>query len=409
MEATGLHSFPDSVPSKGICQALLAWFADSARPLPWRIKRSLFGTWVAEIMLQQTTVAAVIPYWERFMARFPEVESLASAELEEILALWSGLGYYRRAENLHRAANIIVDQHSGKLPATRRQWTALPGVGVYTSGAIASQGLGEVVPAVDANARRVLCRWFFAVPDQAARLKPKELEQLAAEMVDPEQPGNWNEAIMELGATLCRPKTPDCPQCPVLDFCQAGLAGVTELIPQSQPKSGTTEIALAMVVLRRGSSVLLLPPGTGEKIFLSGNWDVGRADISGLHQGFWELPTTPWYLNSPKVFQALEQKRYVQEWITKKLGLDSLLSENLIFEGPRFKHSITRFRLRVKVWNIQLPSQWNSKVARGFPQGKQMHFPTPDSPIEGERILAKGTLERAISQLVEKALRLPNT
>ena len=149
---------------------LLAWYDAEARRLPWRERPSLYGTWISEIMLQQTTVATVIPYWERFMARLPDVGALAAADESEVLTLWSGLGYYRRARSLHQAARQIAADHAGRLPTDAVGWRALPGVGDYTAGAVASIGAGERVPAVDANARRVLTRWLCDSEAAAAEL-----------------------------------------------------------------------------------------------------------------------------------------------------------------------------------------------------------------------------------------------
>jgi len=214
---------------------LLAWFAVNRRDLPWRGEGDLYGTWVSEIMLQQTTVQAVIPYWRRFMREFPSIVELARADEAAVLSLWSGLGYYSRARNLHRAARWICAEQDGVLPDRYEEWLSLPGVGTYAAGAIASIGCGEAVPALDANARRVLLRWATTDPEALARLakshRRRLVDALGAELVPKESPGTWNEALMELGALVCGARRPDCENCPVAKYCSAWLGGWVESVP----------------------------------------------------------------------------------------------------------------------------------------------------------------------------------
>jgi len=306
-------------------------------------------------MLQQTTVAAVIPFWNRFMVLFPDVQALAMAHEAEILAAWSGLGYYRRARNLHKAARIVMEDLDGVLPSSRQQWLALPGVGAYASGAIASIGLGEVVPAVDANVRRVLSRWFFDDPREAAQPTPRQWEMMAREVLDPRCPGQWNEAVMELGAVLCRADKANCLQCPVMDHCLAGLAGVASEIPQAKKAAPATAIAMALIAVHKNDQVLLLPPGFPGRVLLPGQWELGRQDTTGLHQGLWSLPSTPWYLDSPGINKALDEPGFVRDWIQDQLACpDCVIGEDVIVPGAVFFHSITRYRLKVRVWDIYL-------------------------------------------------------
>ncbi len=372
------------------------WFQAHSRALPWRRTPTLYGTWVSEIMLQQTTVAAVIPYWEKFMARFPNVQTLAAAPESEILSLWSGLGYYRRAKNLHRAARMVVDQGRGGLPTCRKEWQALPGVGTYASGAIASIGLGEVVPAVDANARRVLSRWFYDDPIAAGNLRPSELEELASRMVLPHQPGQWNEAVMELGATLCQAASVQCSQCPVLDQCKAGLAAVALEIPPPKKPKPTLAIAVATLVVRCEDKILLLPPGSRETVDLAGKWELGRADISGLNHGFWTLPQTPWYLATEKVDKVLDDPTFVRLWLRGRLNLSSAQIRACLMRKTSFGHSITHHRLGMRAWEIQIPEHYcNVKLAQGIPG----HFliPSTDTPVS--KLVTK-SLERFFEGIV---------
>lgn len=349
----------DDLCRKNLQGNLLIWFQAHGRFLPWRRQRSLYGTWVSEIMLQQTTVAAVIPYWENFMALFPDVQALAQASESEVLSSWSGLGYYRRARNLHLAARLVMDELGGSLPSNRKNWQALPGVGAYASGAIASIGLGERVPAVDANAKRVLSRWFYSDPVLAGNLRPKELEELASSMIADEHPGQWNEAVMELGATLCRAGTAQCAQCPVLDQCQAGLAGVALEIPPPKTPKTMVPIAMATLVVRQGDHLLLLPPGSPVAVPLAGEWELGRPDTSGLHPGFWTLPFSPWYLNTPQIGSALEDAEYVHHWLRHKLHWPLAEIRSSTLRMASFGHSITHYRLSIRTWEVRIPEVVN--------------------------------------------------
>ncbi len=345
--------------SKILQANLLAWFDANGRCLPWRVKHSLYGVWISEIMLQQTTVAVVIPFWEKFMLKFPNVQALATAPESEILSCWSGLGYYRRARNLHRAARQVMNHLGGQLPSSCKQWQGLPGIGAYTSGAIASIGLGEAVPAVDANARRVLSRWFFDDPVAAGNLQPAALEKIGAAVVSLQRPGHWNEAVMELGAVLCRATTLDCGKCPVLDQCKAGLKGNALEIPPSKKKEPAIAVVLAILVVRQGGKILILPPGKPENVSLPGHWELGRDDISGLHQGLWTLPSSPWYLAGESVGRALQKPGFVGHWLKKRFGFSSHQVKTSTLSVAAFNHSITKFRLKVTVWDIQFHEDRN--------------------------------------------------
>jgi A/G-specific adenine glycosylase len=220
-------------------QRLLSWFAAEARDLPWRRDRTPYRVWLAEVMLQQTQVDAVVPYYERFLARFPGVEALTAAPLEEVLKLWEGLGYYSRARNMHAAARRIVAEHGGQIPDTFEALLALPGVGRYTAGAVASIAFGEDVPAVDGNVRRVLARAFAIREDVSRSVAQWEMEALAKSLLPPGQAGAFNEALMELGATVCTPRAPGCDRCPLCGLCQARAEGDPESLPVKRPRKRT--------------------------------------------------------------------------------------------------------------------------------------------------------------------------
>ena len=235
-----------SAPPGAYRSRLLDWFDDHQRELPWRQNRSLYGTWISEVMLQQTTVAVVVPYWEKFLTAFPDVAALAAATEEDVLSHWSGLGYYRRAHQLHAAARMVVADLGGALPRDREGWRALPGIGPYASGAIASIGLGERVPAIDANSRRVLSRWLVSDPAAAVKLQPAHLELTGGTLVDEARPGDWNEALMELGALVCRAADPRCQVCPIGGLCRAGVAGTAGRIPSPKSQAPVKRVRLGL-------------------------------------------------------------------------------------------------------------------------------------------------------------------
>jgi A/G-specific adenine glycosylase len=252
---------------------LLAWFDSHARDLPWRRNADPYGIWVSEIMLQQTRVTAVLDYYSRFLALFPTVASLALAEEPAVLAAWSGLGYYRRAKMMHRAAQVVVQEHKSALPTTAAELRMLPGIGEYTSSAIASIAFGEQVAVVDGNVERVLLRVF---PQAEKPAKPaaqaKWLRDRAASLVDPERPGDFNQSMMELGATVCLPQRPLCLQCPVQPFC------ATRGEHQAPPPKKMRSQQIAYALLRRDHADIT-------QVLLQ-----RRPLSASLMPGMWELP-----------------------------------------------------------------------------------------------------------------------
>src|SRR6201984_884329 len=203
-----------------IRKRLLGWFGKYRRELPWRLNKDPYRIWLSEIMLQQTRVAAVIPYYERFLDRFPDIRALAEAPEEEVLRLWSGLGYYSRARNLQRAARQIVAKHGGQFPRTLDEALALPGIGSYTAAAILSIAFGAKHAVLDGNVARVLARLDAIRGDLRESQRWRELQKTADGLLEPKYPGDWNQAIMELGATLCTPRSPQCLLCPVAQYCE---------------------------------------------------------------------------------------------------------------------------------------------------------------------------------------------
>src|SRR6202045_1015392 len=241
---------------------LLGWFATYQRDLPWRRDCDPYRIWISEIMLQQTRVVAVIPYFEKFCARFPEVRSLAEAEEAEVLRSWSGLGYYSRARNLQAAAQQIVREHDGTFPTTEQDIRALRGIGKYTTNAILSIAFGKKHAVVEGNVARVVARLEAIRGDLREGSRWESLQRTADHLLSPEAPGNWNQAMMELGATICTPKSPQCLLCPVAEFCRARQRGLTEVIPEKRKKRATEEVELAAAVFidKQGRTLLLPPP-----------------------------------------------------------------------------------------------------------------------------------------------------
>ncbi len=220
-----------------LTRRLLDWYDASKRELPWRATADAYRVWVSEIMLQQTQVATVLPYYERFLAAFPTVSRLAEAPLDEVLRLWSGLGYYRRARSLHAAARVVVERHGGSFPSALEAALALPGVGRYTAGAVLSIAYGLRLPAVDANAERVLSRVFVIEGDTRVGPAKRDLHAIAAKTAPADRPGDHNQALMELGARLCTPRRPQCTECPLADLCQARASGMEERFPAPRPRT----------------------------------------------------------------------------------------------------------------------------------------------------------------------------
>ena len=265
---------------------LLEWFGRHRRDLPWRRTKNPYHIWVSEIMLQQTRVAAAIPYYERFLERFPDTQALASAPEEEVLRLWSGLGYYSRARNLQRAAQEIAAKHSGVFPRRHEGVIALSGIGDYTAAAILSIAFGAKHAVLDGNVARVLARIFAVRGGLREGGRWEQLQKAADELLDSQSPGDWNQAMMELGATLCTPRSPQCLLCPAAEFCRGRKLGIAESLPAQRKKRETVEVTLAagVVLDARGQCLLLGPSrGTGKK--------AAHDDVETLVSRMWHFPT----------------------------------------------------------------------------------------------------------------------
>jgi A/G-specific adenine glycosylase len=255
---------------------LLDWYHKSARDLPWRRTRDAYKIWVSEIMLQQTQVQTVIPYYERWLKRFPDVRSLADAPESEIMKLWAGLGYYRRARMLHKASKEIAENYGWKLPTKSLELLELPGIGRYTAGAVASIAFGERTPVLDGNVMRILTRLYALKDDIAKPASVSKLWELARSLVPEENPGDFNQAMMELGATVCTPLAARCGDCPVSVLCEAKKQGRWQDYPFKRNRAPLEKIKMSALVLRKNGRVLL------ERQPSDGRWG-----------GLWMFPHSP--------------------------------------------------------------------------------------------------------------------
>lgn len=293
---------------------LLRWFDAERRDLPWRDRQDPYGIWLSEVMLQQTRVETVLPYYERFLTRFPDVLALASAELEEVLALWSGLGYYRRARQLHAAARQIVAS-GGEFPDTLAGLRALPGVGPYTAAAVASIAFGVAAPVLDGNVERVMSRYLALEQDPKKSATRAKLAEGALSFLDPERPGDSNQALMELGATVCKPRGPLCEVCPLGTGCRARRAGDPARYPPPAARKRPVRQLRLGVVARRDSRVLLFRRPDDSEL-LAGTWEIPwvRAGRSGspeerlgeIYGGSWRLSETIGKVRHSITHRALE-------------------------------------------------------------------------------------------------------
>jgi A/G-specific adenine glycosylase len=260
---------------------LLAWYAARKRDLPWRRTSDPYRIWISEIMLQQTRVAAVIPYYDNFVARFPTVETLANARPESVLSHWAGLGYYSRARNLHRAAKETVSRHGGQFPSDLDTALELPGIGRYTAAAVLSIAHGRPLAVLDGNVARVLARLGAVRGELRSPANWRKFEAKAEELLARHAPGDWNQAMMELGATICTPKSPNCRECPVASDCRARKLGIAEQIPAARSKRPTVQVTLAAAVFvdREGRTLLVREPNSGGAFF-SRMWQFPALEIS---------------------------------------------------------------------------------------------------------------------------------
>ncbi|MCX6380933.1 MAG: A/G-specific adenine glycosylase [Armatimonadetes bacterium] len=300
-----------------IAVALLAWFQRHKRDLPWR-GATPYGVWVSEIMLQQTQVVTVIPFYLRFMERFPTVTALAEASIEEVLTYWAGLGYYARARNLHRAAQRVAEEFGGVVPSDPVDIESLPGIGRYTAGAILSIAYSVPRPIVDANVIRVLSRVFGITGDPKSSVNQDTLWGLAEQLVPKVNPGDFNQGLMELGALVCEPVEPRCDTCPLLTFCVAGHSPDPTALPEIPPRKTAVSVTHVSVLIRNEKGELLLT----------------QRPLHGLWGGLWEFPRVILRVGETPQEAGLRAGREVA-------GYEISLSKQI----AKIKHSVTHHRI----------------------------------------------------------------
>ena len=337
-----------------IAQQLLKWYQQHARSLPWRDDPAPYRVWVSEIMLQQTRVETVRAYFERWMAQFPDLESLAAADEQEVLQIWEGLGYYSRARNLHRAARMVVNELNGKIPADRQTLESLPGIGPYTAGAIASIAFGQDEAALDGNIRRVYARLFNIEQPLRERNTEKQLWVIARQQLPTGQAGDYNQALMDLGATLCTPRNPNCTTCPLINLCEAYSLDLQEQRPVKSLRKPVPHYIVAAAVIHRDQLVL-----------------IAKRPPNGLLGGLWEFPGGK-QEDGESLPEALKRE------IIEELATEIEVGEQL----GVYKHAYTHFKVTLHAFHCRLTGpeptaleatalRWTPIPALGdFPMGK---------------------------------------
>jgi A/G-specific adenine glycosylase len=307
---------------------LLDWYTVNARSLPWRGHSDPYAVWVSEIMLQQTRVESVIPYFERWMSRFPTLAALAQADQQDVLAVWEGLGYYSRARNLQRAAQVVIAEYAGCLPADVPELCRLPGIGRYTAAAIASIAFGADEAALDGNIRRVLARFFDVSEPARGPQGERRLWELARQHLPPGKAGDYNQALMDLGASICLPRQPRCPDCPLREDCAAYRLGVQEQRPVLPARPAVPHYIVTAAVIRREGRLL-----------------IARRPPNGLLGGLWEFP-------GGKQEDGEDLPASLRREIQEELGVDIAVGDPLGVYG----HAYTHFRVTLHAFACVLLS-----------------------------------------------------
>jgi A/G-specific adenine glycosylase len=349
---------------QAIARSLCAWFEASARDLPWRRTRDPYAIWLSEIMLQQTRVDTVVPYYERFLGRYPDAASLARAEVDDVLSMWSGLGYYRRARELHAAAREVVERYGGKLPSDASELRKLPGIGAYTAGAISSIAFGRAEALVDGNVARVLSRIEGIEDDVRSVAGSKRLWATAMRLVPADKPGAFNESLMELGATVCTPRDPACGACPVRWACEAARTGRQSSLPVVGARAKVPVVKMVAAVVRHGREVLF-----------------ARRAEGGLFGGLWEPPM----VEAPSLRGALDALRgagIIDGAALRKLG--------------KVRHVLSHRELDVVVAGAEVRSRYEVSVLSTAPYERAAWL-DPDAAGVGISTLARKVLEAATS------------
>jgi A/G-specific adenine glycosylase len=308
--------------------SLIKWFDHNKRPMPWRDNPEPYYVWVSEMMLQQTQVATALPYFNRFIDLFPTVYKLAESSQEQVLKAWEGLGYYSRARNLHKAAQLVCEKHSGKLPSNYKELQSIPGIGPYCAAAIASIAFGEAIPSVDGNFLRVLCR-FWGIEDDISKASTRnQIFDRCLPFIQKSNPSSFNQGIMELGATLCSPKNPACPTCPLSSECNALKTNKTELLPVKTKKQKVPTIPIAVGIIKKENKVL-----------------IAKRKQNGMLAGLWEFP-------GGKQENAESLQQTVIREVLEEAGVVVTVDKKLIM----VKHTFSHFKIELTAFLTTLKS-----------------------------------------------------
>jgi A/G-specific adenine glycosylase len=354
----------DPLLSRKIQTKLLQWYEKNGRDLPWRKTRDPYAIWISEIMLQQTQVATVIPYYRRFLKSFPTVHHLAKSDLSKVLKIWEGLGYYSRARNLHRASKIILNHFKGKIPETLRDLLGLPGIGKYTAGAILSIAYNKEAPILDGNVKRVLSRLFAVSRNLVGGKTEGLLWKISESLIPKGRPSSFNQAIMDLGAMICTPKDPQCHRCPLHRHCRAKASENPERYPPRVVKKRIPRIeAISGVILRNGKVLLNQRPP------------------KGLLGGLWEFPN--WRSEEKR---RLRLRLRLRNYIKKEMGMKVEVKESI----GTYKQTFTHFKLTLHVFNCE--------AIDGRGKGKWV-------PIKNLNQFAMSRIHRRIAQMIDRETR----
>jgi len=347
-------------PQVQIQTKLLRWFKQNGRDLPWRKTKDPYAIWISEIMLQQTQVATVIPYYEKFLKTFPTFHHLAKANLSAVLKVWEGLGYYSRARNLHQASRLIEKHSNGKIPDNLKDLLNLPGIGKYTAGAILSIAFNKTMPILDGNVKRVLSR-LYAISGNPGRGKTEGLLwQLSESLLPKGRAGLFNQALMDLGAMICTPKDPQCPKCPLTDLCKAYGSGKPERFPSKTMKKKVPHINAVSAIIRRNEKVLLRqrPP-------------------KGLLGGLWEFPN--W-----KIHREERLRLRLRKHIKDEIGMNVKVKESV----GTFQQIYSHFKLTLFAFNCD-----------GVKTNKKGRW----VPIPRLRLLPMSRIDRKIADTIQES------
>lgn len=346
---------------------LILWFKGNQRSLPWRLDQDPYKVWVSEIMLQQTRVETVIPYFHRFLEKFPTVEALANADEGDVLKAWEGLGYYSRARNLQKAVREVHEHYGGVVPDTKKEISKLKGVGPYTAGAILSIAYGVPEPAVDGNVMRVISRLFASFDDISKQATRKKIEAIIEKLIDHAEPSAFNQGLMELGALICTPTSPGCLLCPVQKHCQAFSEGIQSQLPVKAKAAKPKEKKLACAFIKNKEGQVL----------------INQRPSTGLLASLWELPNV-------ELINKKDQEMELQNYLQTEFKINTSVGEEIF----RVEHVFSHLKWDVSVFDVELLSFEKEGVGLWVMPTEIRTFPFPVSHQKIINHCLKGELDQ---------------